>query len=143
MTKAGAKHKNDDDDDGDDVEKNDDDDEVDVMPKVSRATHTSKVLPTCNTSFALQHFFHQLPHHHLQGMYCIPCFCTSQPRLASSFRREHFLEEKTDIQHFCLLSMNQIVIERFCHLTSSAKLFRNLDCGGPSKCAKRSIVKRS
>ena len=57
MTKAGAKHKNDDNDDANDVEKNDDDDEVDVMPKVSRATHTSKVLPTCNTSFALQHFF--------------------------------------------------------------------------------------
>ena len=78
MTKAGAKHKNDD----NDVEKNDDDDEVDVMPKVSRATHTSKVLPTCNTSFALQHFFHQLPHHHIQGMNCISCFCSSQPRLA-------------------------------------------------------------
>ena len=145
MTKAGAKHRNDDDDDGDDVEKTNDDDESDddevgVMPKVSRATHTSKVLPTCNTSFALQHFFHQLPHHHIQGMYSILCFCSSQ---LSMVFLEHFLKEKTGIQHFCLLSMNQIVIERFCHLTSSAKLFRNLDCGGPSKCAKRSIVKRS
>ena len=90
MTKAGARHKNDDNDDANDVEKNDDDDEVDVMPKVSRATHTSKVLPTCNTSFALQHFFHQLPHHHLQGMYCIPCFCTSQPRLVPFLRALFF-----------------------------------------------------
>ena len=90
MTKAGAKHKNDDNDDANDAEKNDYDDEVDVMPKVSRATHTSKVLPTCNTSFALQHFFHQLPHHHLQGMYCIPCFCTSQPRLVPFLRALFF-----------------------------------------------------
>ena len=99
MTKAGAKHKNDDDDDGDDVEKNDDDDEVDVMPKVSRATHTSKVLPTCNTSFALQHFFHQLPHHHLQGMYCIPCFCESQPRLVP-FLRALFLNKRLALNIF-------------------------------------------
>ena len=100
MTKAGAKHKNDDDDDGDDVEKNDDDDEVDVMPKVSRATHTSKVLPTCNTSFALQHFFHQLPHHHLQGMYCIPCFCTSQPRLVPFLRALFFLDKRLALNIF-------------------------------------------
>ena len=59
------------------------------------------------------------------------------------FWEHFFFKQKTGTQHFCLLSMNQIVIERFCHLTSSAKLFRNLDCRGPSECAKRSIVKRS